>query len=315
MTDKKSARTELSINALGLRGGFGIALEAVLEESCSLVGEDLRVITPDTSASGGLARFTKNKPNLWIDLGISEQGAVLIAGGLADDFRPIVATFASFLCSRAHEQIKMVSGYMRLPVIYVGYASGIDLSYLGSSHCCLDDIAIMRSLDIVVYTPADARQLLMSLGDALTNEVPAYIRLPSRPKIQKINTIADAASLVSGFEFVKKNAGDRLLISYGSLSTEAIVVADKVDIDLVLIWKVDAFTLRSLVDACQHYSRIFVVEDHVNVTGLCSMLRSLGLDSESLSSQVSYLIGGEFGAVTAALEMDAEGLIRQIRGS
>ena len=52
------------------------------------------------------------------------------------------------------EQIKINLGYMKNKVILVGLASGISLGNLGFTHCCIEDISLIRSIpNISIISP------------------------------------------------------------------------------------------------------------------------------------------------------------------
>ena len=72
------------------------------------VNDDLMVVSADLGRSSGLDRFTKQFPEKYLSVGISEQNMVGVAAGLAKEgFKVFVTSFAPFLSMRASEQIRM----------------------------------------------------------------------------------------------------------------------------------------------------------------------------------------------------------------
>ena len=79
---------------------------------------------------------------------------------------------------RCCEQIKVHTGYMKRDICMVGLASGVVLGTLGYTHCCIEDISIMRSIPgITILSPADSGETAKAVAAALNYDKPTYIRL------------------------------------------------------------------------------------------------------------------------------------------
>ena len=163
-----------SWSRVGSRAAFGLA---VLELGSSI--EDLLVLTADTSTSAGLERFKKTYPDKFLDVGIAEQNMMGIAAGFASEGGTVItATFAPFQTMRCCEQIKVHLGYMRQKVFMAGLASGAVLGTLGHTHCCREDVAILRSIPgITVVSPADCGETVKATLAAVQHRESVYIRL------------------------------------------------------------------------------------------------------------------------------------------
>ena len=152
-------------STIGSRATLGIA---ALELAKKI--DDLMVLTCDVSTSAGLDRFKKTYPEKYLDLGIAEQNMIGVAAGLASEkFNVITTTFAPFQTMRCCEQIKVNLGYMKQKICMVGIASGLSLGTLGFTHCCIEDIGILRSIPgITIISPADSLETVKALEAALT---------------------------------------------------------------------------------------------------------------------------------------------------
>ena len=161
-------------STIGARATLGIA---ALELAKTM--DDLMVLTCDVSTSAGLDRFRKTYPEKYLDLGIAEQNMIGVAAGLAsENFNVITTTFAPFQTMRCCEQIKVNLGYMRQKICMVGIASGLALGTLGYTHCCIEDIGILRSIPgITIISPADSLETVKALEAAVKSENPTYLRL------------------------------------------------------------------------------------------------------------------------------------------
>ena len=161
-------------STIGPRATLGMA---VLDLAKKI--ENLMVLTCDVSTSAGLDRFRKIYPEKYVDLGIAEQNMIGVAAGLAsENYNVITTTFAPFQTMRCCEQIKVNLGYMKQKVCMVGIASGLVLGNLGYTHCCIEDVGVLRSIPgLTIISPADSLETIKALNAAIKLNSPSYIRL------------------------------------------------------------------------------------------------------------------------------------------
>ena len=161
-------------STIGSRATFGLAALELVKEV-----DNLMVLTCDVSTSAGLDRFRKTHPDKYLDLGIAEQNMIGVAAGLAsENFNVITTTFAPFQSIRCCEQIKVNIGYMKQRVCMVGIASGLALGTLGYTHCCIEDVGILRTIPgITIISPADSLETVKAIEAAVKSENSSYIRL------------------------------------------------------------------------------------------------------------------------------------------
>ena len=127
----------------------------------------------------GLDRYRKSYPNKYLDLGIAEQNMIGVAAGLAsENYNVITTTFAPFQTMRCCEQIKVNLGYMKQKVTMIGIASGLVLGTLGYTHCCIEDIGVLRSIpNLTIVSPADSLEVVKALEELINYDHPAYLRI------------------------------------------------------------------------------------------------------------------------------------------
>ena len=161
-------------STIGARATIGIAALELAKEI-----DNLMVLTCDVSTSAGLDRFRKTYPEKYLDLGIAEQNMIGVAAGLAsENFNVITTTFAPFQTMRCCEQIKVNIGYMKQKICMVGIASGLALGTFGYTHCCIEDVGVLRSIPgITIISPADSLETVKALQAAVKSENPSYLRL------------------------------------------------------------------------------------------------------------------------------------------
>ena len=161
-------------STIGQRATFGVAALELAKEL-----ENLMVLTCDVSTSAGLDRYRKTYPNKYLDIGIAEQNMIGIAAGLAsENYDVVTTTFAPFQTMRCCEQIKVNVGYMKKKISMVGIASGLVLGNLGYTHCCIEDIGVLRSIPgMTILSPADCLEAVKAIEYSIKSKQSTYIRL------------------------------------------------------------------------------------------------------------------------------------------
>ena len=256
------------LSRIGSRATFGMA--AI--ELASLV-DDLIILTGDTSTSAGLQRFKSSFPNKFLDVGISEQNMIGIAAGLASEGTTVfTSTFAPFQTMRCCEQIKVNLGYMRNKVNLVGLASGVVLGTLGYTHCCIEDISIMRSIpNITVISPADCFETYKATLACVKHKESVYIRLTGGAKNPSVYNedydykIGEAVTLREG--------KDITIIATGTMVYESLKAADILFEHGISSTVVNMHTIkpidRSVIERASSSSKLIVtIEEHSVIGGL-----------------------------------------------
>lgn len=145
------------------------------------IGANKRVVCLDADLKPdcGLSRFAALHPERFIQCGIAEQDMVSMATGLsAGGFIPVVHSFAAFLCRRANEQIYNAC-LERRHIVFVGHMAGMLPVGPGTSHECLHDIELMKTMPgMTILVPGTPEQLRAAVSWA-TNEAtgPVYISI------------------------------------------------------------------------------------------------------------------------------------------
>lgn len=258
-------------STIGSRATFGLA---TFELAKSI--DDLMVLTCDVSTSAGLDRFRKTYPSKYLDLGIAEQNMIGVAAGLASEgYKVITTTFAPFQTMRCCEQIKVNLCYMKKNVCMVGIASGLTLGTLGYTHCCIEDLSIMRSLpEIIVISPADSLETIKALQAALTLEKPSYIRLTGTTN----NSIVynKDYDFKIGKSIKLKDGNDIVIFSTGSILKECLEASRILEQKNISTRVINMHTIKpidkeEILKACE--TRLIVsVEEHNIIGGLGSAI-------------------------------------------
>jgi len=255
---------------IGSRAAFGMA---ALELGNTI--DDLMILTGDTSTSAGLERFKKTFPNKFLDVGIAEQNMIGIAAGLASEgVKVITATFAPFQTMRCCEQIRVNLGYMGQKVCMVGLASGVALGVLGYTHCCIEDVGIMRSIPgVSIVSPADCGETVKATIAAIDYDGPVYIRLTGgmrNPIVYKDDynfEIGQANTVREGSDITIIAAGTMV---YESLQTADILSEKGISAKVVNMHTIKPLDTSAVEEACEASKLIVTVEEHSIIGGLGS---------------------------------------------
>lgn len=160
----------------------GPAWSALVSETVrKLAREDKRIvaITPAMPVGSKLESFAAEFPDRFFDVGIAEQHAVTMAGGLAaNGMKPFLAIYSTFL-QRAYDQMLHDITRQKLNVFI-----GIDRSGLvgadGETHHGVFDIAFLRHMpNLVIMMPKDENEGQHMVKTAIDyNEGPIAMRFP-----------------------------------------------------------------------------------------------------------------------------------------
>ena len=258
-------------STIGARATIGIAALELAKEI-----ENLMVLTCDVSTSAGLDRYRKTYPDKYLDLGIAEQNLIGVAAGLAsENFNVITTTFAPFQTMRCCEQIKVNLGYMKQKICMVGIASGLVLGNLGFTHCCIEDIGILRSIPgMIIVSPADSLETVKALEAAVKSKNPTYLRLTggsNNPIVYDKDyefKIGKSITLKEGKDITIFSSGAMV---YQSLQAAKILESKKISTKVVNMHTIKPIDESAIKEACGS-SLIVSLEEHNIIGGLGSAI-------------------------------------------
>jgi 1-deoxy-D-xylulose-5-phosphate synthase len=141
--------------------------------------QDIVAITAAMTDGTGLAPFKEAFGERFFDVGIAEEHAVALAGGLALGGKlPVVAIYSTFL-QRAFDQIVIDVALQEQHVVFCVDRAGI-VGEDGSTHHGLLDLAYLRCIPgLRIMAPANQEQLEDALHTALALDgAPVALRYP-----------------------------------------------------------------------------------------------------------------------------------------
>ena len=256
--------------------------------------EDMIIVTCDVSTSAGLDRFRKTYPNQYLDLGIAEQNMIGVATGLAsENYKVITTTFAPFQTMRCCEQIKVNLGYMKEKITMVGLASGLVLGNLGFTHCCIEDIGVLRSIpNITIISPADSVETIKSIEASLEHKETCYIRLTggsNNPIVYKNDynfEIGKSIKLLDGKDVTLFASGASVSLS---LKIAMELKKKKINCSVINMHTIKPIDKNAILSEVKHSKLFVTIEEHNIIGGLGSSVSEV--ISNTKNSPVLIMFG------------------------
>ena len=141
--------------------------------------DKITAITAGMTGGVGLTEFSKQYPDRFFDVGISEEFAVTLSAGMArTGLKPFVCIYSTFL-QRAYDQIIHDVCIQNLPVVFCIDRAGV-VGSDGKTHQGVFDLSYLRHIpNMHVLCPKDLTELDGAIDYALTLNAPVAIRYPN----------------------------------------------------------------------------------------------------------------------------------------
>ena len=316
--NKSSSRVFARLGQSGAAFGVGLIDQAK-------AAENIVVLTADMAKPAGLSKFAALHPEKFYNVGIAEQNLVGVAAGLANEgFKVVASAQACFLSMRCYEQVRQYSGYMGLPVIYVGVSAGFGLTFFGNTHYALEDVSLYRSIPgMVVISPSDAGQAVKAMAAALASDDPVYIRCTGVPGLAPI--YKEEFEFEIGKGITLQDGSDIAIISSGSVTRNVLAAVEVLEKIFNLSFKIiDMHTIspidKDLLDTCLNCKILVTVEEHFIDGGLGSVVAEFLAEKHSgikphllrLGVKNKFSIPGDYSYLLKANDLDSDGLVKQI---
>ncbi len=206
---------------LGMRRILGPAMKDIIEQ-------DRKVLfaTADTGRYYAYDDLLRTYPENVVDVGIAEQNLIGASAGLQNEgFNVYAVTYATFLTSRALDQIRVNLGYMGLGVKLIGEAGGMCDGNFSATHMALEDISNTRNIpNMRVITPADGMELVKTLIALKDAAYPAYVRMTGRFPIPVI--YREDYNFEIGKAVTLREGKDVAILSNGTLLGDVLKTAE-----------------------------------------------------------------------------------------
>ena len=278
--------------------------------------KDLVVITPAMETGSKLTNFRKNHPHNFIDVGIAEEHALILANSLGVEGKiPFVSIYSSFL-QRGYDEVVHDIARMNTHVIL-----GIDRCGIvgsdGETHQGLFDITFLLPIpNMVICSPKDANEAEALLKLAINHNGPIAIRY-SRKKIDY--PTSDLKEIKFGSWDKITSGSDATLITYGDFVLEAMDIVEKLKNDGINIELVNARFIKPIDKVyfdkiIKKNKPIFVYEESMKIGSLGSYLRTItNKDITIFAIEDEFVMQGKREEILKSLNLDTNSIYQKIK--
>ncbi len=233
----------------------------------------LCAITAAMPGGTGLLDFKKQHPNRFYDVGIAEEHAVSMAGGLAKQgMIPVVAVYSTFL-QRAYDMILQDVCMQNLHVVFAVDRAGL-VGEDGETHHGIYDVGFLRHAPgLTVLTPASCAELNEMLRWAvLEQNGPVAIRYPRGGDRGYSDSAWPSRTFAS-----HRTGGDATLITHGVMLKNAMDAANLlaeqgIETNVLRLLNLSALPAEEIAVTLPQNARVVIVEE---VSAHCGIAQEL----------------------------------------
>ena len=288
-------------------------------EICEIAAENDRIcaITAAMPDGTGLTAFQAKFPRRIFDVGIAEEHAVSMAGGLAKQgMIPVVALYSTFL-QRSYDQIMQDVAMQKLHAIFAVDRAGL-VGEDGETHHGVFDTGFLRQTPgLTVLAPATTAELRQMLRWAVYDQNgPVAIRYPRGGD----RVAVEAAWNGSDTAVCHHNGTDVAIVTYGTILENVLDAVNQLESDgistgVFRLLRLSGLNEEELRQKLSGYRHVIVVEEACAGSGLGDALCALLPDQ-----RVSVMDLGRWfpthGSLTQLYRhygLDADAIARRVR--
>ncbi len=281
----------------------------------------LCAITAAMPEGTGLMPFLKAFPERTFDVGIAEEHAVSMAGGLAKQgMIPVVALYSTFL-QRGYDQILQDIAMLKLHVVLAIDRAGL-VGEDGETHHGVFDIGFLRQAPgMRILCPASlAEQEAMLAWAVKEQDGPVAVRYPRGG-----NRSYDASDFA--FEsFVKchRRGEDAAIITYGPLLSNVLEAADLlqaegIHVSVIRLLQAEPLPVEGLLSALGDTKTLVIAEESCIGSGIKEALawqlreQAPGLKISGIDLGKQFITHGDLKSLYAHYGLDGRGIAEHVK--
>lgn len=282
----------------------------------------LMVITPAMASGSKLLKYKELYPNNFIDVGIAEEHALVLANGMSvEGLIPFVSIYSTFL-QRGYDQIIHDIARMKSHVII-----GIDRIGItgedGETHQGIYDLTFLLPIpNLIIATPKNSIEAGNLLYTAINEKKPFAIRY-SKDKLVYQQEEYELIKIGSWEVLEESKDKKNVLITYGSLIKKAYKIKEmlnkKLDLSIVnarFQKPIDEDLFNKILD---EYENIYIYEEMTEINSLGSYLINYANKKNYQGNIKCFGIKDEFikegkkEELLKLLELDEKGIVEKIK--
>ena len=282
--------------------------------------KELTVITPAMAGGSKLLKYKELYPDNFIDAGIAEEHALVLANGMSiEGLIPFVSIYSTFL-QRGYDQVIHDIARMNTHVII-----GIDRAGIvgedGETHQGIYDLTFLLPIpNLIISTPRNSIEAGNLLYTALLSKRPFAIRYSK----DKLTYQEEKYKIIPIGSWEKINEGkDAVLITYGSLIEKSLKIkqnlSKQIDISIVNARYQKPIDEKMFKSILKEYQNIFIYEETTYINSLGSYLVNYANKEkyqgniEVFAIKDEYIKQGKKEEVLKILELDENTITNKIK--
>lgn len=235
---------------------FGPAICSYLMDEVK-VNPNIRIITPGMGYGSGIDSFQLAFPKNFIDVGIAEENAIVMASSMADaGLIPVVFVYSTFL-QRAYDELIHDMARNNSHVIVCVDRAGI-VAGDGPTHQGIFDIAYLSTIpNIRILAPHTINECLRMVDYALHNDGCFVIRYPKVTYEKGCNELL----FNNKWEILKPSHNQKYIISYGPNLNDLLKELNQSEIGLINACTIKPFDQDLIINLVKNNNKLFFYEE------------------------------------------------------
>src|SRR5574344_49010 len=283
--------------------------------------EDIVAITPAMANGSKLNIFRDKYPKRFIDVGIAEEHALVMANSMAiEGKKPFVSIYSTFL-QRGYDEVQQDIARMNSNVVI-----GIDRAGIvgedGETHQGIYDIAYLSHIpNMIIMAPSNSTEASNLLYTAFNIDSPVAIRY-SRKRIEYLERTYKRVTIGS-WEEIKKGL-DGVIITYGDFVDNALEISKllfkhKYSIGVINARFIKPFDEAMFERILKTGKPIFIYEEASYMGSLGQMLCSYAVTHGYKNDIICYaikdkfIVQGNYDIIIKKLELDVNSVYEKIK--
>lgn len=276
--------------------------DAIAKHLINIAKKDKKIIaiTPAMANGSKLNSFKEKYPKRFIDVGIAEEHALILANAFSlEGEKPFVSIYSTFL-QRGYDEIQQDLARMQGNVVI-----GIDRAGIvgedGETHQGIFDIAILNNIpNIIIMAPHDSKEAGDMLYTAFQTKGLVAIRY-SKDKV-KYDEAKYTLQNIGEWQitnYLEKRTCDGYLISYGDFLNTALEIQEDLKAKNIYLQVINAryikpMDIKILAMLAKQNKPVFVYEEVVSVGSLGSEIAKYLLEHNFNNIYENYTVPDEF---------------------
>ncbi len=306
----------LGQKAPSFSGSFGSTMVQLGHQETRLCA-----ITAAMPEGTGLTEFLQTFPDRTFDVGIAEEHAVSMAGGLAKQgMIPVVALYSTFL-QRGYDQIMQDIGLLGLHVILAIDRAGL-VGEDGQTHHGVFDVGFLRQIPgMTILCPVSlAEQQAMLTWAVQTHNGPVALRYPRGGDRAYIKSDWEPASLVK----CHRQGSDVVLLTYGCLLSNVLEAAELLasegcHVKVLRLLQVDPLPVSQVLEQLEDCEDLVIIEEACEGSGIKEALawqlrqQRPGLLISGMDLGKQFVTHGSLEELYAHYGLDSRGIAHHVK--